>query len=111
MRVLPTRSCLHVNTVVRANPSLVMDDTRKTQTVASTNKEKEVVMEKEPSQETADSKAGKEMVLVGNPSEGDGVEDEDFNFDPEAYAQAQAPVWYAMACFYSCIQNPKGLFD
>jgi hypothetical protein len=51
------------------------------------------------------------MVLVGNPSEGDGVEDEDFNFDPEAYAQAQAPVWYAMACFYSCIQNPKGLFD
>jgi hypothetical protein len=51
------------------------------------------------------------MVLVGNPLEEEGAEDEEFDFDPEADGETRAPIWYAMARFYSSIQNPRGLFD
>jgi hypothetical protein len=61
-------------------------------------------------QTKADSVAGKQIVLADQPGEEE-VQAEEFDFDPSTEEEAQAPVWFAMARYYSRILNPRGLFE
>jgi hypothetical protein len=58
----------------------------------------------------ADSAAGKQMVLATQPVEEE-MPEEDFDFDPTEEEGVRAPVWFAMAFYYSKILNPTGLFE
>jgi hypothetical protein len=85
--------------------------TKRTAAGDMTSGKEDEVLAQGSSQDREDSRAGKEMVLVGDRRVDGDADEEEFDFDPAADVVEKAPNWFAMARFYSCIQNPKGLFD
>jgi hypothetical protein len=89
-----------------------MDDAPKKMAVGNmADKKDDDAVTQEASQDREDSRIGKEIVLADEQHYEEGADDEEFDFDPAADADQQAPIWFAMARFYSSIQNPRGLFE
>jgi hypothetical protein len=116
VRDLPTRSYPRSEGAVGVSQTLVRNEAGKKMATSKTTSGKDAgreaagFMDRDSDQIRAESEAGKQMVLAVQPEE-DLESVEEFDIDPTVEEGAQAPVWFAMARYYSRILNPKGLFD
>jgi hypothetical protein len=116
VRDFPTRSCPQSEGAVGVSQTLVRNEagkkmaTSKSASGQDAGREVAGVMDQDSDQLRAESEAGKQMVLTVQPEENQ-ESAEKFDFDPTVEEGARAPVWFAMARYYSRILNPKGLFD